>query len=107
MIRRPPRSTLFPYTTLFRSIAEPEVTGGERVRAVLQDAHRVVCPLRRVVEPRKAHRCTPRTPGYRMAPFGCTTNILDLERETRISRPPRTGQRLIDLLAPADLARRP
>src|SRR3712207_7844242 len=23
MIRRPPRSTLFPYTTLFRSIAEP------------------------------------------------------------------------------------
>src|SRR2546430_10460122 len=24
MIRRPPRSTLFPYTTLFRSISEPE-----------------------------------------------------------------------------------
>src|SRR2546426_10031742 len=24
MIRRPPRSTLFPYTTLFRSPAEPE-----------------------------------------------------------------------------------
>src|SRR3712207_8000386 len=23
MIRRPPRSTLFPYTTLFRSVAEP------------------------------------------------------------------------------------
>src|SRR3989441_11730879 len=34
MIRRPPRSTLFPYTTLFRShqlphYIEPEVTGGE------------------------------------------------------------------------------
>src|SRR2546430_17189863 len=28
MIRRPPRSTLFPYTTLFRS-----VVGGEEVRA--------------------------------------------------------------------------
>src|SRR2546426_8283923 len=27
MIRRPPRSTLFPYTTLFRSAREP---GGER-----------------------------------------------------------------------------
>src|SRR3712207_7229817 len=26
MIRRPPRSTLFPYTTLFRSIAEGVVT---------------------------------------------------------------------------------
>src|SRR3989475_7880368 len=27
MIRRPPRSTLFPYTTLFRSQAEPDITG--------------------------------------------------------------------------------
>src|SRR3712207_8338210 len=30
MIRRPPRSTLFPYTTLFRSEAPPSVTPGER-----------------------------------------------------------------------------
>src|SRR2546422_6055040 len=29
MIRRPPRSTLFPYTTLFRSV-HPEETGLER-----------------------------------------------------------------------------
>src|SRR5687768_18288247 len=27
MIRRPPRSTLFPYTTLFRSSGEPEAAG--------------------------------------------------------------------------------
>src|SRR5258708_17208311 len=27
MIRRPPRSTLFPYTTLFRSPAQPALTG--------------------------------------------------------------------------------
>src|SRR2546422_9352013 len=27
MIRRPPRSTLFPYTTLFRSIAEKHIQG--------------------------------------------------------------------------------
>src|SRR2546430_9690125 len=27
MIRRPPRSTLFPYTTLFRSVAIPEFDG--------------------------------------------------------------------------------
>src|SRR2546427_2327157 len=27
MIRRPPRSTLFPYTTLFRSPAEPALRG--------------------------------------------------------------------------------
>src|SRR3989441_11284091 len=29
MIRRPPRSTLFPYTTLFRSLDHGEVRGGE------------------------------------------------------------------------------
>src|SRR6266508_3410408 len=28
MIRRPPRSTLFPYTTLFRSPTPPRATGG-------------------------------------------------------------------------------
>src|SRR2546430_3361959 len=28
MIRRPPRSTLFPYTTLFRSVHEPLHAGG-------------------------------------------------------------------------------
>src|SRR2546429_6340192 len=27
MIRRPPRSTLFPYTTLFRSLVAPELLG--------------------------------------------------------------------------------
>src|SRR2546429_3781589 len=26
MIRRPPRSTLFPYTTLFRSLCDPPIT---------------------------------------------------------------------------------
>src|SRR3712207_7358944 len=30
MIRRPPRSTLFPYTTLFRSPAAPAPTAGPR-----------------------------------------------------------------------------
>src|SRR5258708_18405684 len=39
MIRRPPRSTLFPYTTLFRSLLQPAVErcptlGGERPGAV-------------------------------------------------------------------------
>src|SRR3712207_7745986 len=33
MIRRPPRSTLFPYTTLFRSRARVRGRGGEPVRA--------------------------------------------------------------------------
>src|SRR2546426_11872181 len=51
MIRRPPRSTLFPYTTLFRSHAErlqPELTGRElwQVPALL---------LRRAVTQERAH----------------------------------------------------
>src|SRR2546430_7325689 len=33
MIRRPPRSTLFPYTTLFRSQAVQHALGGYRDRA--------------------------------------------------------------------------
>src|SRR2546426_8983561 len=33
MIRRPPRSTLFPYTTLFRSNAESKVTAEHLKRA--------------------------------------------------------------------------
>src|SRR3712207_7068233 len=31
MIRRPPRSTLFPYTTLFRSVVVPDPGPGEAV----------------------------------------------------------------------------
>src|SRR3712207_7198816 len=34
MIRRPPRSTLFPYTTLFRSPGAPPVRGAGAVRGV-------------------------------------------------------------------------
>src|SRR3712207_7582215 len=34
MIRRPPRSTLFPYTTLFRSFVEKRVGSNLTIRAV-------------------------------------------------------------------------
>src|SRR3712207_7012922 len=52
MIRRPPRSTLFPYTTLFRSlepVAVPEVLADLRQHA-LDALHRGLChePLLRV-----------------------------------------------------------
>src|SRR5256885_4764950 len=36
MIRRPPRSTLFPYTTLFRSVSR---FGETRVRACIKKVH--------------------------------------------------------------------
>src|SRR2546430_6617991 len=38
MIRRPPRSTLFPYTTLFRSVLRPAGSGEARARARGDDA---------------------------------------------------------------------
>src|SRR2546422_4564765 len=43
MIRRPPRSTLFPYTTLFRSWS-PNCDGRRDIRAVPQP-HSSLCPF--------------------------------------------------------------
>src|SRR3712207_7137073 len=54
MIRRPPRSTLFPYTTLFRSAAE-DVAGG--LVAAVPDEHLVEgVQLLPVVGDRPHHR---------------------------------------------------
>src|SRR3712207_8236253 len=46
MIRRPPRSTLFPYTTLFRSLGHPDLTGDlvPQVLHVVADAAGPVGP---------------------------------------------------------------
>src|SRR5256885_16738041 len=41
MIRRPPRSTLFPYTTLFRSAAHPEFPRLRELLAALEPDHAV------------------------------------------------------------------
>src|SRR3712207_9383430 len=38
MIRRPPRSTLFPYTTLFRSKAMEKLSSGYRINRAGDDA---------------------------------------------------------------------
>src|SRR5260370_7352309 len=46
MIRRPPRSPLFPYTTLFRSIATV-VTGNESALAAVNGDARPDCQCRR------------------------------------------------------------
>src|SRR2546430_12689893 len=54
MIRRPPRSTLFPYTTLFRSVPGGAVAGQERLDALLRavDSRGVL-----VVDERDPGRC--------------------------------------------------
>src|SRR5256885_6192972 len=41
MIRRPPRSTLFPYTTLFRSV-RPHLLVGRRIEILASDAEMAV-----------------------------------------------------------------
>src|SRR3712207_7240133 len=43
MIRRPPRSTLFPYTTLFRSRRAPRATGGTIAAGAPATAGRGAC----------------------------------------------------------------
>src|SRR3712207_8545428 len=40
MIRRPPRSTLFPYTTLFRSVRREQCRAAAAERAVRVELHR-------------------------------------------------------------------
>src|SRR5688572_32764651 len=56
MIRRPPRSTLFPYTTLFRSGELLQADCGLQIHHVVLEArhqHLVLCrPARRVSRPR-------------------------------------------------------
>src|SRR3989454_8960151 len=47
MIRRPPRSTLFPYTTLFRSLGEPTLLVGDGAAGVdSPHARRLPAPRR-------------------------------------------------------------
>src|SRR5205809_4188729 len=52
MLRRPPRSTLFPYTTLFRSAQQPTLHGATIPRG--EDIRRV--PVRRRDRDRKSTR---------------------------------------------------
>src|SRR3712207_8420950 len=47
MIRRPPRSTLFPYTTLFRSGGEAQRAGARELAAVPGDAGAAARPADR------------------------------------------------------------
>src|SRR3712207_8380074 len=51
MIRRPPRSTLFPYTTLFRSHDQPGQDLAEQHRARLEPARQRPAVLPQPLEP--------------------------------------------------------
>src|SRR2546426_11541126 len=64
MIRRPPRSTLFPYTTLFRSIGQPislaEVPIDERIVHLVADKTIALTPLVRLARRIGDIRCRDR-----------------------------------------------
>src|SRR6266511_5897966 len=75
MIRRPPRSTLFPYTTLFRSPRSGEPAGSamrwppkltsaprsEEHTSELQSRENLVCRLLLEKKTKKQYSCTPAT----------------------------------------------
>src|SRR2546423_1713606 len=101
MIRRPPRSTLFPYTTLFRSRIDRDGLGRGRGRAEV--ALRVPGNRReaqgevRIVAGRDGQAgevpagevgggaaCTPGTSVSRMAPYGCEPNRADDARRQAV-----------------------
>src|SRR5436305_8574655 len=43
MLRRPPRSTLFPYTTLFRSISRSQFTSVRLCQSIVQEKCHEIC----------------------------------------------------------------
>ena len=64
MIRRPPRSTLFPYTTLFRSLLDGK--GGPKRDIVLLNAAAAIIAAGKASKIGRAHVWTPFTSRSRM-----------------------------------------
>src|SRR6266511_6443476 len=87
MIRRPPRSTLFPYTTLFRS---PDRRAAE---------HAIEAPLRQRARPRHSRIREPLLPGLAHRPRGLEADdpcAVAQRRKRRLRRPPRPGGHVED-----------
>src|SRR5688572_32169597 len=81
MIRRPPRSTLFPYTTLFRSRrlldGYPRTVRASHEREVLRDR-------RRSLQPRDVRRCPQRSRGVRAASRKQTRSLRSEEHTSEL-----------------------
>src|SRR2546425_11658830 len=94
MIRRPPRSTLFPYTTLFRSLHTPDsVTTVSRIVAMFPPEEQEIARVRlsEALQAVVSQRLLPRLDGHgRVAAVEvmiCTGAVRDL-----IKDPARTGE---------------
>src|SRR5690242_2648001 len=82
MIRRPPRSTLFPYTTLFRSHEQPVMD--QRLERLPFDS---LDDVRRYRRPRVAVRHPrPGTPARRARPWGEIQALPESERRRVVAR---------------------
>src|SRR2546425_397356 len=88
MIRRPPRSTLFPYTTLFRSLVQAEVEEVAEKASALRDAEGV-----RAVEGLRAG--IPVGGGGAPEPRGGVAHREEAQAHERRGR--RAGHELVDL----------
>src|SRR3712207_8930060 len=85
MIRRPPRSTLFPYTTLFRSRVEAEAARLHRLRAVPVPVLRYLDRLRLVVAQRARDRSEEHTSELQSRQY-LVCRLL-LEKKKQLNRP--------------------
>src|SRR3712207_7205607 len=75
MIRRPPRSTLFPYTTLFRSQMDAGLLRGVEVQCVQLGRDAAVLELRLDAERELAHSADAAPPVQRAPPDRKSTRL--------------------------------
>src|SRR2546430_12222244 len=104
MIRRPPRSTLFPYTTLFRSLAARAISGVERVDArgyartvACEGGHALICVRALTGEDALELRVRGAPPAALLQLASVARRGVDLAAElardrTRAAPPRRSGQ---------------
>src|SRR5438309_7703335 len=95
MIRRPPRSTLFPYTTLFRSLVEElqlprhgpdrKHAGGQRVACRARRGTQGLCLGRRPAAPQRGRRSEEHTSELQ-SQFHLVCRLLLEKKKTKMRR---------------------
>src|SRR2546425_7342516 len=88
MIRRPPRSTLFPYTTLFRSLQELRA----RRARLAHDVERLVTPVRRHLAAARVGRSEEHTSELQSLAYLVCRLLLEKKKNNECGRTP--GERL-------------
>src|SRR5258706_9022513 len=89
MIRRPPRSTLFPYTTLFRSVCRRRVERLRRAREALlrHDGHENLKSAQSVHAP-PVFRSEEHTSELQSLTNLVCRLLLEKKKKTKVSQPP-------------------